>query len=404
MNIDRRCGAVAVALACFATLGVLIGGGPLNPPAGAVSPTAKTLAEVEPRVAVNAANTPGDANSEFIISSPGSYSLTGNLSASKTNVISITGDNVTLDLNGFTVSNTLFSSSARAVVVAGTNATIRNGTLATVGRGINCVVANLTMTVDQVSVRTGSSGIVFPGYATVTRCLVSQNADSTTQTFLGISVGPRSRVSECTVLMSTFSTTPASNESITAGAGSIVESCTINGGGIGVLMTDGIVRGCRLQEQNNTGIRVNGGVCENNSIASVTGIGISCGNAEVRGNRVVGVNTPSSVGIYITGGSNTIAKNTVSTFNGTNGYGIATFSNTNLGGNKIMENELVNNWRHLNITAPYNLIVRNSMSFVGAGGNVSFAVNNSFGPVINAGNTDLSTVAGSSHPQANFTY
>jgi hypothetical protein len=76
--------------------------GPLDPPAGPVAPTGKTLTEVEPRTAVNAANTPGDSGSMFIISQPGSYYLTGNIvGAGGYAGILINCSNVTLDLNGF---------------------------------------------------------------------------------------------------------------------------------------------------------------------------------------------------------------------------------------------------------------------------------------------------------------
>lgn len=54
--------------------------GDLNPPAGAVSPTGKTLTEVEPRIALSAENTPGDSRSVFRITQPGSYVLTSDVS------------------------------------------------------------------------------------------------------------------------------------------------------------------------------------------------------------------------------------------------------------------------------------------------------------------------------------
>ncbi|NJO35687.1 MAG: hypothetical protein HC869_24025, partial [Rhodospirillales bacterium] len=53
--------------------------GSLTPPPGPIAPTSKALSEVEPRIAINATNTPGDAASQFIISQPGSYYLTGNI-------------------------------------------------------------------------------------------------------------------------------------------------------------------------------------------------------------------------------------------------------------------------------------------------------------------------------------
>ena len=74
---------LAVALALSASAGLLIAG-PLTPPAGPVGPTYKTLSEVEPRTALNAANTPGDASNLFIISQPGSYYLTGPISTGLT--------------------------------------------------------------------------------------------------------------------------------------------------------------------------------------------------------------------------------------------------------------------------------------------------------------------------------
>src|SRR5689334_9465486 len=86
-----------------ASAGVLISrAGPLDPPAGPVTPTYKTLTEVEPRIAINAINTPGDADSLFKITKPGSYYLTGNITGvvGRHGVEIIVGG-VTLDLNGF---------------------------------------------------------------------------------------------------------------------------------------------------------------------------------------------------------------------------------------------------------------------------------------------------------------
>ncbi len=62
----------------------------------------KSLTEVEPRIAINAANTPGDAGNLFIISQPGSYYLTGNINGvAGMHGIAISASGVTLDLSGF---------------------------------------------------------------------------------------------------------------------------------------------------------------------------------------------------------------------------------------------------------------------------------------------------------------
>src|SRR3954471_5647699 len=53
--------------------------GALTPPAGPPAPTMKSLDQIEARIILNAANAPGDATSSYIISTPGSYYLTGNV-------------------------------------------------------------------------------------------------------------------------------------------------------------------------------------------------------------------------------------------------------------------------------------------------------------------------------------
>jgi hypothetical protein len=72
--------------------------GTFPPPSGPTVPVMKTLTQVEPR-------TPIPAGGSYTISAPGSYYLTGNIANSGgTNAaITISASEVTLDLNGFTV-------------------------------------------------------------------------------------------------------------------------------------------------------------------------------------------------------------------------------------------------------------------------------------------------------------
>src|SRR5690242_8467064 len=102
--MDRRLMLSAAGLAGAAALARVAAAGPLNPPAGPVSPTGKTLTEIEPRTLVGPTTTPGDANAMYIISQPGSYALSGPIATSGGRAgIRIAANHVTLDLQGFTI-------------------------------------------------------------------------------------------------------------------------------------------------------------------------------------------------------------------------------------------------------------------------------------------------------------
>jgi hypothetical protein len=83
--------------------------GSLTPP-GAPAPTMKTLAQIEPRTPISFA--------PFIITQPGSYYLTTNLSVTIGDAIDIATNRVTLDLNGFTISSTANPSGGYGVKLA----------------------------------------------------------------------------------------------------------------------------------------------------------------------------------------------------------------------------------------------------------------------------------------------
>ena len=94
--------------------------GSLAPP-GAPAPTMKSLAQIEPRTPI--------ASAPFSITAGGSYYLTTNLTIGfVANAITITANNVTLDLNGFTISSTT-AAAGTAIQLSGgvTNIAIHNG-------------------------------------------------------------------------------------------------------------------------------------------------------------------------------------------------------------------------------------------------------------------------------------
>jgi len=117
--------------------------GPLSPPPGAVAPTYKTLTEVEPRTIISAATTPGDADSQFVISQPGSYYLASNITgvAGKHGIRILSGG-VTLDLNGFALRGVTGSLDGVFVPTFVTGVTIRNGTLKGWQNGVSANIDN----------------------------------------------------------------------------------------------------------------------------------------------------------------------------------------------------------------------------------------------------------------------
>src|ERR1700679_2135209 len=89
---------IAAVVSSFLTLLSAFCQGTLTPP-GAPGPTMKSLDQIEARAAIT--------NSGAVtISQSGSYYLTRNITVASGDAITIAADNVTLDLNGFTISTT----------------------------------------------------------------------------------------------------------------------------------------------------------------------------------------------------------------------------------------------------------------------------------------------------------
>jgi len=102
--------------------------GSLTPP-GAPAPTMKTLDQIEARTAIT------NTASLVTISQPGSYYLTHNLTVSTGDGIDINTNDVTLDLNGFTISSTAASATGTGILLNNgwSDITIGNGHIRGVG-------------------------------------------------------------------------------------------------------------------------------------------------------------------------------------------------------------------------------------------------------------------------------
>lgn len=250
---SRRSILTAVSAAALVATSGLLFAGPLNPPAGPVTSTYKTLTEVEPRIAINATNTPGDADSMFRITSPGSYYLTAQVSATPGKMgIEIAANGVTIDLNGYRVAG--FPGSLDAIRSVGnlSDLTIKNGSVGPVG-GSGIVLGGSgdlahACRIERVSVvDCGSDGIVVQQDTIVSRCVVTGCAGD------GIYVGTTARITEC-----------------------VVSECS---NGI-LLSNDGTVEHCDVQSCDNDGIvivargRAAWNTCGRNGTQTATGSGI----------------------------------------------------------------------------------------------------------------------------------
>ena len=395
--------AVVTLPVCAAVLLVgawLTSAGDLNPPAGPVAPTMKTLVEVEPRTAINAANTPGDADSLFKISQRGSYYLTGNITGVVgKHGIEIAASGVTLDLNGFDlvgvagsldgVSATVISLTSIALV----NGSVRNWAVDGVDLrsfgAANCRVADLL-----AGGNTGS-GIKVGHVCTLSNCSAYQNTGN------GITTSNGCTVSNCSAYQNAAI-------GISTNTGCTVTNCLayVNNGS-GISTDDGCtISNCTAVFNTGNGISTLEGGCtvSNCSAAYNTGNGIStsdfCTVADctARGNALDGIRCPS--GCVIRG--NTCASNG----SGGDGAGIHATSSDN----RIEGNNCTGADRGIEIDVGGNIIVRNTC----ATNIIDWDIfdNNVVGPIIDRRAPASSSIfgfsyagsLGSADANANFSY
>lgn len=217
-------------------------GGPLLPPPGPIASTMKTLAEVEPRTAINAVNTPGANVAVFRITQPGSYYLTGDVSVSgnKPGILVLASD-VTVDLNGFTISGSGSSPYQNGVqsVTSAVRITVRNGTIVGMGQHGIYLEGNADFpqhhTIEDVTIRgSAGTGIRIAGG-------VIRNARISGCTGGGI-VGVGNH--EVLIEQCLISDNPGSG--ISASMATVMNSTMSRNGYAGVSITRGVVRGCTL--------------------------------------------------------------------------------------------------------------------------------------------------------------
>jgi parallel beta-helix repeat protein len=239
-------------------LSALLWAGPLNPPAGPVAPTRGP----EPRTAINTTNTPGDADSVFKITQPGSYYLAENINGVVgKHGIEIASGGVTLDLNGFDLAGVLGSLDGISAPFASSVA-IRNGLVRNWGgNGINLFGGVGALVTDIRAIGNGSYGVRGSNRTILKNCAAEGNTGA----------------------------------GLRASFGGVIEGCVAANNG-----TDGIEVGVSSLIKGNT--------CFSNGVGANGGAGIRVtGN----NNRIEGNNCTNGIrGIEVVGGGNIIIKNT----------------------------------------------------------------------------------------------
>lgn len=319
--------------------------GDLNPPAGPVAPTMKTLVEVEPRTAINAANTPGDATATFIISQPGSYYLTGNLigEAGKSG-IGIAADNVTIDLNGFTLQGVAGSGHGIRPIGFRNHITIRNGIIAGWGgNGITHFISTNTMSRSRIegvtAAQNGGFGISGGVQSIYNRCIARSNGS------IGIILTNSGGVAtEC------LAASNGSHGFNLADGSSLINCASISNSGSGVncINSDHLLTGCLIERNSADGIsNASFTAITNCTIAGNTGHGITMvGGCRIEGNLISGNNQTGIHGVGVfPSGDNHVEGNTVH-LNG--GAGIDLTNNT---GNMVFRNTLRRNGNNTIVNA-----------------------------------------------------
>lgn len=351
--------------------------GPLTPPSGPISATSKQIAEIEPRIAINSTNTPGDADSTFHISGSGSYYLTGNITGEATKrgieIIASAGQQVTIDLNGFTMTGTAGTSTQPAIFIDGVNAhvAVRNGAI----RSWKTAVQHFTggsVTLKDIHAYQ-STGIQFDlRNATCVRCFADDGSNS------GFFV-------DGGVLVDCFARSNSGNGFTINSAALIATGCAAIGNtGIGFSLGSGIATACR-SESNGTGFQ-NPGVLTDCTAVSSTGDGVTASlasvirgcfvsasggdgiqvssSSRVEGNTVTG---STAHGINCIGVRTTIINNSISS----NARGTGAFAGVFASGsdNTIDSNHITNmivgaDDFGIQVTGTSNLVVRNVISGV----------------------------------------
>ncbi|MSU59661.1 MAG: right-handed parallel beta-helix repeat-containing protein [Pedosphaera sp.] len=448
MKITVKAVAAALALAVLTSTNSAFAQGSLTPPVGAPAPVMKSLAQVEPRTPINATTTPGNGTATYVIAQPGSYFLEGNIAVSTTNGISVTTNDVTIDLRGFTISRAT-GTNGSAIQVSAANCAIRSGNVRGFAIGIDgqsasaglvqgvtvmgfgiygYIVRDAWRFSDCAALNATNAAVNMFGFSALTfarfdRC---QAAFLSGPSCYGFSAGSRSTFNSCGAgnLTATFSSSYGfstetdcglyscqanGNNAVMGGfgfspaAGSLLKDCIANNnvvsagtGSSGGFWTDDGVTMIDCMAENNSGA---------SNLAGRGGMGIFVYGAGLIQNCTVRAN--SGDGIHVGGAIVSGVKiiNNVAVDNTQSGIRMGNGSD-----NVFERNYVRGNGIGLNIVTAGNLILGNTAAVNGT--NYVIALSNRYGPIVDltaagaaavSGNSAASTL-GTTDPQANLAY
>ncbi len=317
---------------------------PDNPPGS----TMKTLQEIKPACPIN--TLPGDANAMYVISSPGAYYLTENIQGvSGKRGITVTADNVTIDLNGFSMTGVPDSKEGIFFDTGTAGAVVKNGVIRSWGL-------------------TGLDGSnLKSGYFTQ---IISESNNG-----YGFNLGDNCTVIKCTARDNT-------QAGIKANDNYLIESCLArhNTGGAGfILFSGGMISGCVAEQNGYEGIRADYETIIKNCSLSYNrwGIVVKAGCYVFHNNCAIN----TELGIRCGGGATlTDAQNRIDS-----------------------NNVMMGTWytgKGIVVESTDNIIIRNTVQ---AATPYEIAEHNAFGPIVNVKQAgDFSSLT--SNPWANFVF
>lgn len=219
----------------------------LTPPPGAVANTDRVREQADARTPISQAGT--------IITASGSYYLTGNLSTFGGAALEIQASDVTIDLNGFAITN-----SSVGIVVTGvrSNIKIHNGSFNTCfGSAIDAENANGAVIEDIRIERAGRGTQIAP----LTEPAVIVGRNSRVERVTAIDVGEGIGIANEGIVRDCIISNSGGDGISTTGVQHLIERCVITEtAGIGIdASIANVVRDCSIDRTSTFGIRIGAG-------------------------------------------------------------------------------------------------------------------------------------------------